>query len=209
LFTDRNLIKIISQGWDLDRLVQGKIGTLSGRTFEVNLPEDVGLNIIIKDIKKLVEDQEGIPIENQEIRKGSKHLDEDKPLSHYVTNENDTLLLIISSDDFDKYFFQPLIDESNGMKVKTKPQVTQTLTIDQETAEKLPEGDWWRSTSMLSGPQNVRRSVSNSNPTDIQPIELRSTTVNTFDTVVSRDVQTPDLEERRKQLRAATEQRLF
>ncbi|KAL0487518.1 hypothetical protein AKO1_008646 [Acrasis kona] len=203
LFTDRNLIKIISQGWDLDRLVQGKIGTLSGKTFEITLPEDIGYNVTIKDLKALIEDQEGIPIEKQEIRKGSKQLDQDKPLKHFIINEGDTLLLIIASDDFDKYFFQPLVDESNGMKVKTKPQVTQTLTIDNETAGKLPEGDWWKSTSMLSGPQNPRRSITSASNNNIT-----STSSTTFNSVATNDVQTPSPEERRRQLRAATEQRI-
>jgi hypothetical protein len=215
IFTDRNLIKIVSQGWDLDRLVSGKIGTLTGRNFYINLPNDTGLYTTIKVCKGLIEDQEGIPIQKQEIRKGSKKLDDEKTLRHYLVNETDTLLLLVATDDYDKYLFHPQEEESIGMKVKMKPQVTQTLTIDEETASKLPknDGNWWNGTSMLSGPQNVRRTTTTSSSTG----ETTQTTTQsaTFERTLSgnnassiQNTETPDLVERRRQIRLATERRL-
>lgn len=206
IFTDRNLIKIVSQGWDLDRLVKGKIGTLTGRTFSIKLPLETGLNTTISALKGLIEDQEGIPIEKQEIRKGSKKLEDDQTLRHYLVDKDITLLLLASTDDYDKYLFHPSVEESNGMKVKMKPQVTQTLTVDEETAKKMSTNeDWWKSSSMLSGPQNVRR------PTTTPTAEAVSTTTPTTSvpsTFTTQSVDTPNPEERRRQMRLAAERRM-
>lgn len=40
VFYDKNLIKILAQGWSEERLLKGQIATLTGRKFKVQVPED-------------------------------------------------------------------------------------------------------------------------------------------------------------------------
>jgi hypothetical protein len=57
IYTDKNLMSYLAKGWSEDKLVAGKIKTLTGRTFSVDGVED---NWTIFQLKRALEDQEGI-----------------------------------------------------------------------------------------------------------------------------------------------------
>jgi hypothetical protein len=78
-------------------------------------------------------------------------------------------------------------------------------------------GDWWKTSSMLSGPQGrPRPSTASSTPaptnsgenTPSSATPISANTHQPFDSVPSKDVATPDQDERRRQMRLATERRL-
>ncbi len=52
IFTDRNLFKNILNGWSEEKMIQGKIKTLTGRTFVV---EQLDENDTILKIKQKIE----------------------------------------------------------------------------------------------------------------------------------------------------------
>ena len=57
IYTDKNLMSYLAKGWSEDKLVEGKIKTLTGRTFSVEGVED---NWSILQIKHTLEDKEGM-----------------------------------------------------------------------------------------------------------------------------------------------------
>jgi hypothetical protein len=61
---DKNLHRAVAGGWNLKALAEGKIGTLGGRTIEVNVLE----NATVRALKRAIEDQEGISVEGMSIR---------------------------------------------------------------------------------------------------------------------------------------------
>lgn len=56
IYTDKNLMSYLAKGWSEDKLVQGKIKTLTGKTYYI---EDVEENWTILQIKRALEDKEG------------------------------------------------------------------------------------------------------------------------------------------------------
>jgi len=70
IFTDKNLASYIVRGWSEDKLVSGKIKTLTGRTFPIS---DVGEHDSVMMVKQKIEDQEGIPVSKQTLKKSQDH----------------------------------------------------------------------------------------------------------------------------------------
>ncbi len=65
IYTDKNLGKYLLQGWNEEKLISGKIKTLTGKMFYL---DDVNENATILEIKQKIEDLEGIPVDKQELR---------------------------------------------------------------------------------------------------------------------------------------------
>ena len=61
IFTDKNLWKNLLNGWSEEKLIEGKIKTLTSRTFPLQvLPTDTGLQL-----KRKIQDLEGILLQIQ------------------------------------------------------------------------------------------------------------------------------------------------
>eukprot|EP01115_Flamella_aegyptia_P009333 TRINITY_DN3973_c0_g2_i1.p2 TRINITY_DN3973_c0_g2~~TRINITY_DN3973_c0_g2_i1.p2 ORF type:complete len:66 (-),score=3.89 TRINITY_DN3973_c0_g2_i1:282-479(-) len=52
IFTDRNLSRHLLNGWSADKLIEGKVKTLTGRTFSVEVESEKST---IKELKEKVE----------------------------------------------------------------------------------------------------------------------------------------------------------
>ncbi len=65
IYTDKNLGKYLLQGWNEEKLISGKIKTLTGKMFHL---DDVNEKATILEIKQKIEDLEGIPVDKQELR---------------------------------------------------------------------------------------------------------------------------------------------
>lgn len=56
VYTDKNLLAYLAKGWSEDKLISGKIKTLTGRTISIKNVED-SWNVF--DLKRAIEDKEG------------------------------------------------------------------------------------------------------------------------------------------------------
>jgi hypothetical protein len=172
LFTDKNLYHHLLRGWSEEKLISGKIQTLTGRRIELH----VNRTDTIYSVKQKIEDQEGIPIEKQELRKLKKKLEDDKTLEYYFIFEGDTLLLFVEGEWADlkgtlhsncllsiSCFKVPQKEEEEptvlSTKIRAPTEQTQVITIaPEEGAEKQDNKQWWESSSVFtSGPQKPKK----------------------------------------------------
>jgi hypothetical protein len=160
IFTDRNLRVTLARGWSEDLLIKGKIATLTGRRFTVEVPPDC----TIAYLKKVIEDVTGIQQENQELRKGKTSLKDERTLDHYFIRENMTLLLINNGD--------PVLptgaaiqEEGDYQKIKERPKPTETIVLSEEKDAKKLNSDnreWWQREHVLSGPNPITTAANTS-----------------------------------------------
>eukprot|EP01112_Ceratiomyxa_fruticulosa_P022944 TRINITY_DN8572_c0_g1_i1.p1 TRINITY_DN8572_c0_g1~~TRINITY_DN8572_c0_g1_i1.p1 ORF type:complete len:229 (+),score=59.26 TRINITY_DN8572_c0_g1_i1:254-940(+) len=150
IFTDPNLVMYLSKGWSEDKLVSGTIKTLSSRTFSVSVSDDA----TVRNLKGAIEDQEGFPIENQELRKGKTKLkDDNKTLADYFVLNNMTLLLLVDGG------IAPIQDLGNhqvplGSTKTSAYDPTKVIVLDPEEVDsEKKEGDWWKASGTVSGPK--------------------------------------------------------
>lgn len=133
LFTDQNLPKYLSSGWNEELFLQGKVSTLTGRTIEI---QNVDEKTTIKELKLLVETKEGIPIERQEIRKGKKILEDNKTLYECWIVDGTKLLLIVEGEvgnyQLKKEEEQP---ETLSTKLKKREEITKTIVLTPDSEE--------------------------------------------------------------------------
>jgi len=152
LFTDKNLSLYLAKGWSEEKLVTGKIKTLSSKTFSVELHPS---NTIL-DLKKKIEDTQGIPIEKQDIRKGKTKLKDDMKLEHYFIRDGTTLLLLVEGDGDLNFQIDDELPTSESTKLRHHPVVSKTIVIDPEEEknekEKETNQHWWEG-SGTSGPR--------------------------------------------------------
>jgi len=131
-------------------LIKGKIATLTGRRFTVNVPSS---QCSVRELKEMIEDAEGIKIEDQELRRGKTILKDERTLDDYWVRPGSTLLLINTSE----HMLIPslsMMEEGDGLKAREKPKPTETLVLDEEEAKKLNPNnkEWWERDNVLSGP---------------------------------------------------------
>lgn len=156
IFTDRNLGVILSRGWSEDMLIRGRIATLTGRRFTVTVPSG---QTTVKQLKHLIEDMEGIRVEDQELRRGKTVLKDDPSMNYCLVRHGSTLLLINKSEHFIVPSMSQL-EEGDHMKAREMPKPTETLVIDEETDKRMnpPEDNrkqWWERSHVQSGPSLV------------------------------------------------------
>jgi hypothetical protein len=197
IFTDDNLQEIISKGWNIDLLIKGQMKTLTSKTFFVEVTEMT----TIKELKCIIEDQEGYDRKHQYIKKRSKFLEDHKTLFDYFVNEKETLLLINPAK---KKHVKDVDSKVNKMSTKTKQKAgaTQTMIISESDAKKLSDKDWFEDPEnyLLSGPQNQPQTPKT--PTSASTIQTFSF-VNTLG-----GSKTDEEEDQREKVRKATEARL-
>jgi hypothetical protein len=133
VFTDKNLASYLSQGWDYDGLISGKIKTLHGKIFIIECTKTT----TIAKFKCLIEDQEGYDRKDQIIMKWKKKLEDVKTLSDYWIDERTTLLLQMPIE------FDVLKDDPRRSKdgLKSKQRGTGSKTIQRiiyHLVHKLP-----------------------------------------------------------------------
>jgi hypothetical protein len=177
IFTDKNLRQILQKGWSEERLVNGQIATLTGRKFSVNIEPTQS----IRELKHKIEDQEGIEVQNQEIRKGKTVLKDENTIEYYFITEKITLLLINSADIYEA-MVNTIREEGDHLKQKEKPKPTETLVLTEDEAKKLnPDNkNWWERGNTLSGPRKAKTHNDDSEPVadQQQPNDNDTTGVN-------------------------------
>eukprot|EP01080_Neovahlkampfia_damariscottae_P008482 gene8482-304_t len=202
IFTEDNLQDLISKGWNVELMIQGKMKTLTSKSFFV----EVSNFTTIKELKCIIEDQEGYNRNHMYIKKRTKYLDDDKTLYDYFVTEDDCLLLINPGKN--KKLKQQ-DGKINKMSTKTKQRGVQTgtMTISEAEAKKLPQKDWYEDPEnyLLSGPQNQPHTPkSPSSPSKVQNFSF-SSSVNGGK---SKNEKQEIKEDPREKVRKATEERL-
>lgn len=195
IFTDKNLVKVLAQGWSEERLLKGQIATLTGRKFQIQVPN---LDVTIYDVKSKIEDQEGFEIEKQELRRGNKNvLKNEKTLKECKVNSDITLLLCYNDDSFDPFKIHPSNKnqkqqnkkEQEGNKLKTPPIITQTLTItaDEEQKYANKNNQWWQNNGMSSGPKTPNKKSSAGGTTPVSSGTTIAQQQSIFDSNISAE----------------------
>jgi hypothetical protein len=147
---------LLQRGWSELQLIQGKIATLTAQRFTITIDDNEFNNTTIKQLKEMIETQQGIPVENQELRRGKTKMKDENNLSHYHITENTTILLINNGAEYE---FYENVEEGDSVKAKERPRPAQTVTLTEDEAKRLnPENlNWWELSNVQSGPRNTRR----------------------------------------------------
>jgi len=141
-------------------------------------------------VKQKIEDAEGIELKDQELRKGTKILQDSETLYDEFVMEDSTLLLVLPVDttfnDYQKDEEQPSIMSTKlkGPTIHTKtitldPEEQQSNNKDQENTKK----SWWDNKVMSSGPIGHRSSN----------LQIESSTTTSPSTVESHNSSTTEL----------------
>eukprot|EP00026_Physarum_polycephalum_P018046 Phypoly_transcript_19483.p1 GENE.Phypoly_transcript_19483~~Phypoly_transcript_19483.p1 ORF type:complete len:218 (+),score=58.17 Phypoly_transcript_19483:88-654(+) len=150
IYTDKNLMAYLAKGWSEDKLVQGKIKTLTGRTMFVEGVEDAWT---ILQLKRAIEDKEGIPVEKQTLKRGKQLLEDKQLVGNSFLKDGTTLLMFIEGEGVD---FTPPSDSTGGLKTKERREGSKVVVVDPTEVDKEEEenkGDWWEK-SQMSGPKS-------------------------------------------------------
>lgn len=214
IFADNQLHQHIIRGWSIEKLISGQIKTLTGKTITLEVdPQDT-----ILKVKQKIEDAEGIEIKDQELRKGTKILQDSETLYDAFVMEDSTLLLVLPVDTtFNNY--QKDEDQPSVMSTKLKgPTIhTKTITLDpeeQQSNNKYQENQqntkkpWWDNKVMSSGPMGHRASnlqletpSTTTSPSTESDISSSTTELISPAPTTTERIDDPD-EERRKRLLA-------
>jgi len=204
VYTDKNLPVYLTRGWSEDAFIEGRVKTLTGRTFSVT----VNRNATVRDLKLAIEDQEGIELEKQELRKGkTKLFDEKKKLSEYWVVDGTVLLLLVAGE-VPRLPSVETAESPGSTKVREAPAPTQVVVLTPEASEQTSDATPWWTNSRLSGPKYPasRGSSSSKTPTETNtPTETSTKEITDTHSAIADQVvvQTPMPEDEQKRLREA------
>ena len=179
VFSELNLAKLLQSGWDMKKLVSGKIGTLTSRRRVF----DLKATATVLSVKHLVEDGEGLPVEEMTLM----------DISGTILTDGQTLkeagivgvdfgasrgVMLLSSSILDQAGCSggDVDQQSGGMMMRGSRDPSsgsETMVVDGEDGAAEGEGrgdagstatgqdgagpDWWAKKGTISGPQGGKK----------------------------------------------------
>lgn len=206
IFYDKHLYRHLLHGWSEEKIIQGKIHTLTGKTFVLetganDFTRDLSSSSTILEVKKMLEDMEGLDHSKMELRKGKKTLKDEETLeSAFVFSGNTLLLMTEQSSEFEKKEADERPDYMST-KIRMAPVISKTILLDPEEEKKKTEKEgaqeksWWEGSS--SGPASSKKKNTPSSNTHASTTDTPISEIAVSSGSVIRDEDEKDRREKR------------
>ena len=151
VFANPQILSLLGQGWTYREIL--RVNTLSSRRVRV---EGLSARDTVLTLKRRLEDKEGVPVEDQELRRVNMDgateviMRDDQQLHETGVRSGDTIFWVHNTKDGDVSLFSAG-SNSDGCRMANSAG-SEVLTVqEEESGTSVAEGNWWERAGSSSG----------------------------------------------------------